>query len=70
MSENPGLSPSAVQASREVRAVISRLRRRILNASEVEDLTLGQASVLARLSGKGASPRVSSPPRKGCGTSR
>lgn len=53
MSENPGLSPSAVQASREVRAVISRLRRRILNASEVEDLTLGQASVLARLSGKG-----------------
>lgn len=53
MSENPRLSPSAVQASREVRAVISRLRRRILNASEVEDLTLGQASVLARLSGKG-----------------
>ncbi|GGJ41696.1 MarR family winged helix-turn-helix transcriptional regulator [Streptomyces brasiliensis] len=53
MSENPSLSPSAVQASREVRAVISRLRRRILNASEAEDITLGQASVLARLSGKG-----------------
>lgn len=52
MSENPSLSPSAIQASREVRAVISRLRRRILNASEDEDLTLGQASVLARLSGK------------------
>ncbi|WP_212909799.1 MarR family winged helix-turn-helix transcriptional regulator [Streptomyces sp. TS71-3] len=63
MSENPApsapppssaaLSPSAVQASREVRAVISRLRRRILKASEVEDITLGQASALARLSDKG-----------------
>ncbi|MEU6113351.1 MarR family transcriptional regulator [Streptomyces sp. NPDC047117] len=52
MSENPSLSPSAVQASREVRAVISRLRRRILNASEAEDLTLSQATVLARLSDK------------------
>ncbi|MFE2377850.1 MarR family winged helix-turn-helix transcriptional regulator [Streptomyces sp. NPDC059398] len=52
MSENPNLPPSAVQASREVRAVISRLRRRILNAAQDEDLTLGQASVLARLSGK------------------
>ncbi|MDI5964479.1 MarR family winged helix-turn-helix transcriptional regulator [Streptantibioticus silvisoli] len=52
MRENPGLSSSAVQASREVRAVISRLRRRILNAAEVEDITLGQASVMARLSGK------------------
>ncbi|CAL9335814.1 MarR family transcriptional regulator [Streptomyces sp. ICN988] len=53
MSENESPSPSAVQASREVRAVISRLRRRILKASEVEDLTLGQSSVLARLSDKG-----------------
>lgn len=53
MSESESLSPSAVQASREVRAVISRLRRRILKASEVEDLTLGQSSVLARLSDKG-----------------
>ncbi|MFH8342514.1 MarR family winged helix-turn-helix transcriptional regulator [Streptomyces sp. AM6-12] len=53
MSENPSLSPSAVEASREVRAVISRLRRRILKASEAEDITLGQASVLARLAGKG-----------------
>ena len=52
MSENPRLSPSAVQASSEVRTVISRLRRRILKASEIEDITLGQASVLARLSGK------------------
>lgn len=54
MSENESPSPSAVQASREVRAVISRLRRRILKASEVEDLTLGQSSVLARLSDRGS----------------
>ncbi|MFF5405221.1 MarR family winged helix-turn-helix transcriptional regulator [Streptomyces misionensis] len=53
MSENPSPSPSAVQASRDVRAVISRLRRRILKASEAEDITLGQASVMARLSDKG-----------------
>ncbi|MBJ7902235.1 MarR family winged helix-turn-helix transcriptional regulator [Streptomyces sp. NPDC003656] len=57
MSEHPnpgaGLPPSAIQASRDVRTVISRLRRRILKASEVDDLTLGQASVLARLSDKG-----------------
>ncbi|GAA3184067.1 MULTISPECIES: MarR family winged helix-turn-helix transcriptional regulator [Streptomyces] len=53
MSEHPSPSPSAVEASREVRAAISRLRRRILKASEVEDLTLGQASTLARLSDKG-----------------
>lgn len=51
MNESPRLSPSAVQASREVRTVISRLRRRILNASEAEDITLGQESVLTRLSG-------------------
>src|SRR5215470_8032899 len=50
MSENPDLSPSAIQASRDFRAVISRLRRRILKASEAQDITLGQASVLARLS--------------------
>ncbi|MFR9793438.1 MarR family winged helix-turn-helix transcriptional regulator [Streptomyces sp. MB22_4] len=53
MRENPSLSPSAVEASREVRAVISRLRRRILKASESEDMTLGQASVLTRLADKG-----------------
>ncbi|MER8185959.1 MarR family transcriptional regulator [Kitasatospora sp. NPDC094015] len=49
MNPSPRPSPSAVQASREVRAVISRLRRRILRAAEAEDITLGQASVLARL---------------------
>ncbi|MET9125803.1 MULTISPECIES: MarR family transcriptional regulator [unclassified Streptomyces] len=52
MKESPGLSPSAVQASRQVRTVISRLRRRILNAAEADDITLGQASVLTRLAGE------------------
>ncbi|MEU8950050.1 MarR family transcriptional regulator [Streptomyces sp. NPDC048489] len=52
MKESPSLSPSAVQASRQVRTVISRLRRRILNAAEAEDITLGQASVLTRLAGE------------------
>ena len=53
MSENDYLSPSAVEASREVRAVIRRLRRRILKASEAEDITVGQATLLARLSDRG-----------------
>ncbi|MGC9405667.1 MarR family transcriptional regulator [Streptomyces sp. BPPL-273] len=53
MSENQNLSPSAVEASREVRAVIRRLRRRILKASEAEDITVGQATLLARLSDRG-----------------
>jgi DNA-binding MarR family transcriptional regulator len=52
MNQSPRLSPSAVQASREVRTVIGRLRRRILNAAEAEDLTFGQQSVLTRLSGE------------------
>ena len=52
MSKNPRLSPSAAQASQEVRTVIGRLRRRILNSAEAEDMTYGQASVLARLSDK------------------
>ncbi|WLQ44807.1 MarR family transcriptional regulator [Streptomyces laculatispora] len=42
----------AVQASREVRTVIGRLRRRILNAAEAEDITFGQESVPTRLSGE------------------
>jgi DNA-binding MarR family transcriptional regulator len=52
MSEKPGLSSSAVGAAREVRAVIGRLRRKLLGASESEDLTLSQASALTRLAGK------------------
>ncbi|MFJ1759585.1 MarR family winged helix-turn-helix transcriptional regulator [Amycolatopsis sp. NPDC088138] len=49
MSED--FAPSSVQGSQVVRTVIGRLRRRILNAAQDEDLTFGQASVLARLSG-------------------
>ncbi|MEA5361276.1 MarR family transcriptional regulator [Amycolatopsis sp., V23-08] len=49
MSED--FAPSSIQASQVVRTVIGRLRRRILNAAQDEDLTFGQASVLARLSG-------------------
>jgi DNA-binding MarR family transcriptional regulator len=47
---NERLAPSTAEAALRVRTVISRLRRRILSASEAEDITLGQASVLARLS--------------------
>ncbi|WNI16022.1 MarR family winged helix-turn-helix transcriptional regulator [Actinacidiphila sp. ITFR-21] len=50
MNDSPHPSPSAVRASQEVRTVIGRLRRRILNAAEAEDLTFGQQSVLTRLS--------------------
>lgn len=42
-----------MQASREVRAVVSRLRRRLLSAADLEDLTLGQSAVLARLADRG-----------------
>ena len=49
MSEDRGPSPSAVRASREVRAVIGRLRRRIRAAADTGDISLTQASVLARL---------------------
>jgi DNA-binding MarR family transcriptional regulator len=49
MNESP--SPSAVEASRQVRAVVGRLRRRFRAASASGDITSGQESVLARLSG-------------------
>lgn len=49
MSEDPGLSPSAVHASQDVRSVIGRLRRRIRAAAGAEGVSLTQASVLARL---------------------
>ncbi|MFC9083765.1 MarR family winged helix-turn-helix transcriptional regulator [Streptomyces sp. NPDC057062] len=49
MSDHPRPSPSAVRASQEVRGVIGRLRRRIRAAGGAEDISLTQASVLARL---------------------
>ncbi|OON82855.1 MarR family winged helix-turn-helix transcriptional regulator [Streptomyces tsukubensis] len=47
------LSPSAARAARDVRVVLGRLRRRVRDASEADDLTPSQASVLARLSKDG-----------------
>lgn len=49
MTQEEGLGPSAVRASQEVRAVIGRLRRRIRAAAGTDDISLTQASVLARL---------------------
>jgi DNA-binding MarR family transcriptional regulator len=51
MSTSPHPAPSAVQAAQQVRTIVGRLRRRILSAAETEDITLGQTSVLARLTG-------------------
>ncbi|HEX4361564.1 MAG TPA: MarR family transcriptional regulator [Pseudonocardia sp.] len=48
MNESP--SPSAAEASRQVRAVVGRLRRRLRAASASGDITPGQESVLACLS--------------------
>jgi DNA-binding MarR family transcriptional regulator len=42
-------SPSAVRASQDVRSVVGRLRRRIRASADTGDISLTQASVLARL---------------------
>ncbi|MEV1249691.1 MarR family winged helix-turn-helix transcriptional regulator [Nonomuraea sp. NPDC050022] len=44
---------SAVRTARAIRVTIGRLRRRILNVNDAADITLSQASVLARLSQNG-----------------
>ncbi|MFD8596605.1 MarR family transcriptional regulator [Kitasatospora sp. NPDC059646] len=49
MSEDREATPSAVQASQQVRSVIGRLRRRIRAAAGTGDLTLTQASAMGRL---------------------
>ena len=49
MSEHVEPSPSAVSAAQAVRSVVGRLRRRIRAASDTGDLSLTQASALARL---------------------
>lgn len=46
-------SDSAVVTSREVRAVVGRLRRRLRSSSREGDLTPSESSVLARLADKG-----------------
>jgi DNA-binding MarR family transcriptional regulator len=40
---------SAVQAAGEIRAVVGRLRRRLREVAELDDLTPSQTSVLSRL---------------------
>jgi DNA-binding MarR family transcriptional regulator len=44
------VAPSAVQASTDIRVVVSRLRRRLRTVAETDDLTPSQVSVLTRLS--------------------
>ncbi|MEV6155913.1 MarR family transcriptional regulator [Nonomuraea sp. NPDC052129] len=44
---------SAVRTARAIQVTIGRLRRRILNVNDAADITLSQASVLARLSKNG-----------------
>ncbi|WP_460719427.1 MarR family winged helix-turn-helix transcriptional regulator [Nocardia heshunensis] len=43
------LSDSSIQAARELRVLVSRLRRRFLEASDNRELTPSQLSVLSRL---------------------
>jgi DNA-binding MarR family transcriptional regulator len=47
------VSASAARAARDVRVVVSRLRRRFRNVADIGDLTPSQTSVLSRLSKEG-----------------
>jgi DNA-binding MarR family transcriptional regulator len=47
------LSPSSVRAARDVRVVVSRLRRRLADLAETHELTPSQLSVLSRLGKEG-----------------
>ncbi|MEU6608564.1 MarR family transcriptional regulator [Streptomyces shenzhenensis] len=50
MSDDRNQPPeSAVRAAQDVRVVVGRLRRRLRSVSDADDITLSQASVLARL---------------------
>jgi DNA-binding MarR family transcriptional regulator len=48
-----GVSESAARAAREVRVVFSRLRRRLRETYDTDDLTPSQTSVLSRLDKEG-----------------
>jgi DNA-binding MarR family transcriptional regulator len=48
------LSPSSVRAARDVRVVVGRLRRRLVDLAETHELTPSQLSVLSRLGKEGA----------------
>lgn len=47
------LSPSSVRAARDLRVVLSRLRRRLVDVAETHELTPSQLSVLSRLGKEG-----------------
>jgi DNA-binding MarR family transcriptional regulator len=53
-SEAVGVSESATRGARELRIVLSRLRRRLKETSDPRELTASQTSVLSRLSKDGA----------------
>ncbi|WP_019927033.1 MarR family winged helix-turn-helix transcriptional regulator [Nocardia sp. BMG111209] len=55
MDSTQTVSESAVRAARELRVLISRLRRRFLEASDSRELTPSQMSVLSRLHKRGDS---------------
>lgn len=48
-SEAESIAPTMLQASLDLRVVVGRLRRRILQVTDGEDLTPSQASVLMRV---------------------
>ncbi|WP_406164431.1 MarR family winged helix-turn-helix transcriptional regulator [Streptomyces sp. NBC_00996] len=55
MDENtPGISEPAAQAARDLRVLVSRLRRRLRELYDTQDLTPSQVSVLSRLGQDGA----------------
>lgn len=47
------LSPSSARAARDLRVVLSRLRRRLVDVAETHELTPSQLSVLSRLGKEG-----------------
>ena len=47
------LSPSSVQAARDLRVALSRLRRRLVDLADTSELTPSQLSVLSRLGKEG-----------------
>jgi DNA-binding MarR family transcriptional regulator len=55
MSDRPEvISDSALRAANDLRVVFSRVRRRLREVAEAEDLTPSQSSVLSRLAADGA----------------
>ena len=53
MSVARTLAPSSVQAARDLRVALSRLRRRLVDLADTSELTPSQLSVLSRLGKEG-----------------